>query len=493
MSLGQFIMAGGWLLTENLPERIRKAIRQPAYWLITGLFLIHLLGLWNTEDFKYAFRDLRIKLPLLLMPLLFAAGPEITAAQYRNIFIALLTGVLISTGAGYAIRAGITGTTVSDYRDYSPFISHIRLSLLIDLCLAWLFIRPLFKDGKSRFLNLLLIVWLLGYLLMIQSITGLLILLLLIPVWLTGKYIAQPDTVRKFTVIMVWVVIFTGGGLLYKYVFVDAIRYVAFHPHPASQKTARGSSYETNFNRQDLEEGRLVWENYCTNEMNDALVSRTGKNLWQTDDKGQMLQVTLLRYLTAKDYNKDYEGVMHLKEEEIQDIIHGIPSPAHREGRVYPWQRIKDLANEYRIWYYSGWANGQSMVMRFEYARIALGIIGRHPITGVGTGDIPASWKDAYQQRNTGLEEKWQLRAHNQYLSFGIAFGIGGILYLAGVMGYLFAVAYRRSDLMLTIFLVIATVSFLGEDTLETQAGVTFFAFIGGWLWRYEQPSGNVQ
>jgi hypothetical protein len=200
-----------------------------------------------------------------------------------------------------------------------------------------------------------------------------------------------------------------------------------------------------------------------------------------------MLQVTLLRYLTAKDYSKDYEGVMQLKDDEVQDILNGIPTPSQREGHDYPWQRLNDLAMEYRIWHYSGWANGQSMVMRFVYAKTALRIIAEHPYSGAGTGDLPAAWKQMYATTNTQLEEKWQLRAHNQYLSFGVAFGIGGIIYLIGVLGYLLAEAWKRRDLMFTIFLVIASVSFLGEDTLETQAGVTFFAFICGWLWRYDQ------
>lgn len=487
MSLGQFTMAGGWLLADRLPERIRKAVRQPVFWLVTGLFLIHIIGLWNTEDFKYAFRDLRIKLPLLLMPVLFAAGPEITGTQYRNIFVALLTGVLVSTGTGYAIRLGITGTGVGDYRDYSPFISHIRLSLLIDFCIAWLITGPFLRERKNIVLHLLLISWLLGYLLLIQSITGLLILALLMPIWLIGKYRSRPGRKLRIAIIVVTVAILTGGGLLYKHIFVDAIRYVAFHPYPSSQKTVRGSAYENNFARQDLEAGKLVWENYCTGELNDALVARTGKSIWDKDQKGQMLQVTLLRYLTAKDYSKDYEGVMQLKDEEVRDILNGIPTPSHRKGHDYPWQRLNDLAMEYRIWHYSGWANGQSMVMRFVYAKTALRIIAEHPYSGAGTGDLPAAWKQMYATTNTQLEEKWQLRAHNQYLSFGVAFGIGGIIYLIGVLGYLFAEAWKRRDLMFTIFLVIASVSFLGEDTLETQAGVTFFAFICGWLWRSDQ------
>lgn len=460
-------------------------VRQPAYWLITGLFLIHVAGLWNTEDFSYAFRDLRIKLPLLLMPLLFAAGPEITATQYRTIFLALLTGVLISTGTGYVIRLLDFQEGVNDFRDYSYFISHIRLSLLIDFCLAWCATRPLMEGRKTVLLRILLMIWLTGYLLLIQSITGFLILFLLLLAGLAAQYHAQPTPrLRKVLTGFLVLALLSGGGACY-YLFVDSIRPVHYQPYPPQQKTAKGGTYETNFNRQDIEDGRLVWENYCIPELNDAFIARTGKNIWQEDLRQQMLQITLLRYLTAKGYSKDYEGVMRLSNEDVEYILRGYPTPEHRNRRHHPLQRLKDLAAEYRIWHYSGWANGQSMVLRFEFFKTAGWIIGQHPLTGVGTGDLPAAWKEAYQETGSTLEEKWRLRAHNQFLTFGVAFGIAGIIFLLLVLTYFFRMAWQRGQLLLLFFMVIAAVSFLGEDTLETQAGVTFFAFLLGWLWRY--------
>lgn len=486
MSLGQFIMAGAWLLSPGLYERLKQTVRQPAYWLITGIFLIHLLGLWNTEDFSYAWRDLRIKLPLLLMPLLFAAGPEITVTQYRTIFLALLTGVLLSTGTGYVIRLLDVQEGVNDFRDYSYFISHIRLSLLIDFCLAWCATRPLMEGRKTVLLRILLISWLTGYLLLIQSITGFLILGLLLLTGLAARYHAQPTPrLRNVLTVFLLLALLSGGGVCY-HLFINSIRPAHFQPYPPQQRTARGGTYETNFNRQDIEDGKLVWENYCITELNEAFMARTGKNIWQEDVRKQMLQVTLLRYLTAKGFSKDYEGVMRLSKEDVENILLGYPTPDHRNRRHHPLQRLNDLAAEYRIWHYSGWANGQSMVLRFEFFKTAGWMIAQHPLTGVGTGDLPTAWKVAYEQTGSTLEEKWRLRAHNQFLTFGIAFGIAGIIYLLLVLTYFFRMAWQRGHLLLLFFMVIATVSFLGEDTLETQAGVTFFAFLLSWLWRYE-------
>ena len=134
-------MAGAWLIAADLPGRVKSLVRQPFFWLVSGLFFLHLLGLWNTEDFTYGMKDIRVKLPLLLMALMFAGGPVLTEKEYRSVFFALLTGVLISTGYGFATFAGWTHLPVNDYRDYSHFISHIRLSLLIDCCITWIILK----------------------------------------------------------------------------------------------------------------------------------------------------------------------------------------------------------------------------------------------------------------------------------------------------------------------------------------------------------------
>ncbi|MFN8155491.1 MAG: O-antigen ligase family protein [Bacteroidia bacterium] len=492
MSLGQFVMAGAWLIAADLPGRVKSLVRQPFFWLVSGLFFLHLLGLWNTEDFTYGMKDIRVKLPLLLMALMFAGGPVLTEKEYRSVFFALLTGVLISTGYGFATFAGWTHLPVNDYRDYSHFISHIRLSLLIDCCITWIILKGVLESPlPNRILSILLILWLAGYLLLIQSVTGLLILFLLGLIFFIIRALEIRTPVRMVLAVMALMVTIVAGGKVYHYIFVESIRYVPYHPYAAGHKTARGGTYNSKVTRQDLEEGRLVWENYCDGEMNEAWQQRTGKNIWQSDQRGQMYQVSLLRYLTSLNLSKDYNGVMQLTDTDIQNILSGHPTPHHSHLRSNPLQRLDDLASEYRSWYYTGWANGQSMVQRFEYLKAGKYILEQHLLTGVGTGDLPKAYDQAYRELNSSLTPEWRLRAHNQYLSFGVAFGLPGMIYFIFVMAWLLVSAWKRKQLLLFAFLWIAAISFLNEDTLETQAGVTFFAFTLGWLW-FETPKAEA-
>ena len=80
---------------------------------------------------------------------------------------------------------------------------------------------------------------------------------------------------------------------------------------------------------------------------------------------------------------------------------------------------------------------------------------------------------------NSPLEKKFRLGAHNQYLTFAVTFGIAGFVW------FLFSLFYplrqlvqaKMFDYFYITFFVIALLSMLSEDTLETQAGVSFFAF----------------
>jgi hypothetical protein len=63
-----------------------------------------------------------------------------------------------------------------------------------------------------------------------------------------------------------------------------------------------------------------------------------------------------------------------------------------------------------------------------------------------------------------------------------MAFGIAGLLIVLLLAGVMMKSAIAYKDLLLLGFTVLALGSFLSEDTLETQAGATFFAFLSSVL-----------
>ena len=91
---------------------------------------------------------------------------------------------------------------------------------------------------------------------------------------------------------------------------------------------------------------------------------------------------------------------------------------------------------------------------------------------------------EMYNEINSNLANEWRLRAHNQYLSFAVAFGWPGLLFFMFVLLFSVRYACQQQNYIYLAFLIIAIGSFFNEDTLETQAGVTFFAFLNAiFLW----------
>lgn len=478
MSLGQFIMAGGWLLSAQLPARLRTAFRNPGFWLLTGLYLLHLAGLIHTEDMSYAMNDLRIKIPLWLMPLLFFSAPELPEKTLKAVLYSLMGGVAISNLAGAAAAAGWTDRKVEDFRDLSLFISHIRLSLLIVLSLA-LSVYFFYKE-RNLFYRLGLViygVWLTVFLFMIQSITGLLLCVVLILIFFGVVTIKARPPARILSAVLLLAGLYGSYSIIH-YVFVDSLILPERKIIGLPERTARGNPYNYDTTNVDIEKGRYVWMQYNENEMDTAWLKRSSRSVWDKDDRGHMLLVTLARYLTYKGYGRDAEGIEKLTAEEVRQIESGYPTPEYFKSHNGLRFRLHELAREYRSWYYEGWASGHSLAQRLEYWKTARSIWSENPLIGVGTGDVQDAFDAAYLKNRSSLEEPYRKRAHNQYLTMAVTFGGVGFLYFLFLLIFLFRRAILTRDPLFVSFLVIAAGSFFSEDTLETQAGVTFFAFL---------------
>jgi len=203
---------------------------------------------------------------------------------------------------------------------------------------------------------------------------------------------------------------------------------------------------------------------------------RSGFPYDSLDSKGQEIKYTLIRYLTSKGLRKDREGVMALSEEDIEAIEHGKANYIFRDKySLYP--RIYEV-----IWEIDGYLRGKdpsghSIAQRIAYLNAAKSIFMKNPVIGVGTGDVKYSFDQHYKNTRSKLKSDYRRRAHNQYATFLITFGIlGFILAMIFLVAPVF-IEKAWNDYLFIVFFCIAFLSMLNEDTLETQTGVSFFIF----------------
>jgi hypothetical protein len=224
-----------------------------------------------------------------------------------------------------------------------------------------------------------------------------------------------------------------------------------------------------------LENGHYVWINVADKELERTWDRRSKLSFTGKDKLGQPLRATLIRYLASMGQRKDSIGVRALAEGDVRRIEQGITSVA--EGRQGALQaRIDQVLYEFEIYRKGGDPSGHSVTMRLEFVRTGLGIAKAHWPFGVGTGDTQLAFNEAYQRNGSPLDARWRLRAHNEYLTLLISFGLPGFLWCLFSWWW---PAWRNracAQPLFTAWAIIFLLSCFSEDTLETQMGATFFA-----------------
>ena len=481
MSVSQFVLLGAWIIEGNISKKIKRAFTQPVFLVLAGVYFLHVLGLIHTADFKYAVNDLRIKIPLLLLPLIFFTSPPLSQKEYHSVLAVFIAAVFISALISVMVYAGIIHRPLHDIRDISIFISHIRLSLLV--CIAIICCIYFLKEkqtGNVRISMLILIVAFTAFLVLLESFTGLFILSC-IGIYILFSFLnKQSPIIARTGLIAVIIIIVISAYKFYIYIFVDSLKPAIIHIHELPQVTALGHPYTHDISRNDVENGNPVWIKICEAELDSAWNARSHLSYSGKDERGQFLKYTLIRYLASKNLPRDAEGISHLDENEIRAIEMGIANVDYAHLSDIK-ARVHQLAWEYRQYRLNNDPTGHSVMQRFEFWKTALFIISKHPLTGVGTGDVQKEFDKAYIESNSRLELSNRLRAHNQFLTMTVAFGLIGGCYFIFSLIYP-AIHLRNPGFLFSTFLIVALLSMIAEDTLETQAGVTFFSFFNSFF-----------
>ncbi|MFM8242744.1 MAG: O-antigen ligase family protein, partial [Crocinitomicaceae bacterium] len=190
------------------------------------------------------------------------------------------------------------------------------------------------------------------------------------------------------------------------------------------------------------------------------------------DAKAQPLKFTLIRYLSSKSLTLDAAGVSSLTDQDINYIENGYADVRETSGGIPA--RLFQVRYELQ---HPENPNLHPITERLELWRNAWFTIQKFPFIGVGNGDIDDALQISYDERESKLIKERRLRAHQSYLTFWLAFGLIGIVSFLWLQGYFLVQTLKNKNILALCFGLVALVTFLFEDTLETQAGITFFSF----------------
>ncbi len=319
-------------------------------------------------------------------------------------------------------------------------------------------------------------IWFVGFLFLLEAVTSIVILLLISIGYLIVRLLNTMVVWQKIALFAVAIALPTIFVLHVMNIVTQATTVPEIEFSKLERYTKLGNEYIHDTVSLKIEDGKYVGLYLCYDELIPEWNKRSNIDYYGRAEAGHMMSVTLLRYLTSKDLRKDAEGVGALTDDDISMIERGVAnyhyiySPGLRT-------RLLKMIMGYEVYKQTGNPSGSSIMQRYEYLRASFKIINDNFLFGVGTGDLENEFYSEFTVMNSSLEQQFRYHAHNQYLGIFVALGLFGfVIFIIGLF-YPAIVLSGFKDYYFTIFFIIMIVSMFSDDTMETQAGVTLFAF----------------
>jgi hypothetical protein len=480
LSLSGMLMAANWLIEGQIQLKLTRLKEEKTGILLAALYLILALTLFYTEDLNDGLKDLRIKLPMLLFPIVILSSPALPTAMYRRVILSFVLSVTAVSLVNFIVFQQKKDAMI-DARQMSLFDSHIRLSLMVAFSF-FVTAKSFFKMQSWRKITaFILAIWFLFYTYKSEVLTGyfsIVIGLFTLALWVVFKKtkISKP---------------ILGLGTLISVLGIFYLLYLAVYPIPKEhlnhaelpKKTELGGVYEHDTTSVIRENGYYIHYYVCFSELDSVWRLKTGDNLFSDDNPD--LFSTLIRYMTSLGLRKDAQGMAALSNHDILNIQMGYPSIVYAQGGLNA--RLARITMEIQKHLEGADPNGSTIQQRLEYWKTGTEIIVQNPILGVGIGDVQMAFNQQFEANNSRLHPENRLHTHQQFLTFWIGTGLLGLtIFLIYVVSTLLF-ALKLNSFALLVFWSIITFSYFFEDTLETQVGVTLSAFFVTFMLKQEK------
>ena len=468
-----------FLITGQFSQKWKQLKSEPAALLLISIFFVYVFGLLFTQDMELAQKELQKTAFILIIPLCLSVGPPINYKLFRKILIAFVVSLNL------AILVALVRLIFREYFDIQDiwkitFVSHIVFSFELLLGIAFL-INELYKNSSisknTRYLLFANILYLIAFLFILKSLTGLVTFaaLLIIHLFFIIRKIKNRKS-KVFAGILLPVLILGGfgyvGWCIHEFYNTDRID-TAHLP----LKTQNGNLYSHDLENKQLENGHYIRLFVCEEELKKSWEERSKLGYKQEDVNGFPISETLIRYLTSKGLTKDSVGMSKLLPEDIGYVEKGIANYIYTQRFLSLYPRIYQTIWELDVYFKTGNPNLKSVSKRIEFGKAALTIIQEHPFFGVGTGNWKQAFTNAYQKNNSQLQPEQYGSSHNQYLNYLVKFGTLGFFWIIFAWVYPLFLKNKQHFYPVVMLLLIFGIANFSDSNLEAHTGISFFVF----------------
>jgi O-antigen ligase len=465
MSVGSLLLLANAVIEWNWKEKWQYLKKNKLAFFLAAFFFVYLIGLINVEIWSKAIDAILMKVLLLGSPLVIASTPPLTKREINIVFHTFLISILFTTIYSFVYYCN---RQIVNIREISRFISHIRFSLNITIAIViTLFytfnIHPFISKIKLPYP--ILTCWLLFYMFISQTLTGIVIIVLLLLFTIAYLFIKYRKEIFFRWLIFVIILIVLAFFSYFTYITINyfqdkdaGIFLPAF--------TERGNPYSHDQNS-IIENGHRIQLYICKQEMQEAWNQISDKNF-------EDVELTLIRYLNSKQLKKDYNGVALLSNQDIKNIELGIANVEYYNGFVLK-RLFYPLFFTVSIYKKEGTIDQSSLFQRLELWNASWRIIKKNWLFGIGIGNHKAYLDKQLEEQQSTLMKK-NMGCHNEFITLWCSAGIIVLFYFIFTLIAPF-IFRRKLPLIYFYFFIIAVVSMFTEDTIDTHAGVTFFVF----------------
>lgn len=467
-NLAWVLLGVNWLLEGRWREKWQMARESRLLQAFVGFYLLMLAGMLWTADTRAGWGTMQVLLPLLCVPVVMLTTKPI-AGNARQTVLSIYTATVFAVSVVGLVRwLTIPGLP---HRDIVPNISHIRFAL--NCCVVvYLSVGVMLNGARwQRWLAVPMAAWMLAFMVIIHSYTGIIVLAIVSLVMLLTRW-------RRWQLIALWVLLVGGAIAVVGYEVKSYYRLVPLAEAPLQKFTVNGRPYE---HAQDgvIENGNYINNYVCDEELRAQWNRRSTMDYDGLARGGYSVKSTLIRYLNGLGQTKDSVGVAALSDAQVAAIEDGVANPVYEDGNIFR-RMVYTMLMEREFYVHTHAVAGFTMLQRLEMWRAATHVIKHHPWFGVGTGDVVGAMDD-YLTANDSELAGHRMNCHSQYLGVVAALGIVGfVLVLLLVLRTLLPMRRLHramSGTLMLPWLLTILISMVTEDTLATLAGILFCTF----------------
>ena len=470
------------LLANYLTEgnfKLKRGLFLENQYILVGLlllFFIELIWLIFTNDLSNGINSLRIKLPLLILPIVIVTSKPLNPKEWKSILTVFLCSLCVSVLVVFLVKYGVVSSkkNTGSSRDLSIFMSHIRYSVLL---LFGFFLSGylLLVKKLNKAIALVFVVIIVAGLYQLNSFTSYIAItiamLFLFLNSLKGVFVRY-----RLAVIVSFFLLLTAIALYFNSVYQEMnTPKVETVNNELPKYSPNGEKYLHDTINNTLENGFYLWRNIAEMELVTAWNKASNIPFYAFDKRGQEIKYTIYRYMTSMGLRKDANSLSQLRRGDIVRIENG--ETTYLKYNLFE-KRLRSLMFEFQQYKHTKNPNNQTLIQRFFYWKIALKTFSKHWFFGYGTGGYKEAMSKEYKMTSSILEIENQKFPHNQFLTQLINLGFFGfILWLTVLVSPLLYTRIYRNPLCF-VFGMLMVVSMLSDDMLERQSGVSIFSFI---------------